>query len=234
MMNPQASIDPRTPLVLGLAIDQTVSTETVIESLDLLLDLDTTSIEKIIEALKERFKALDEGKERALLFLLQRALDMQLPSLVIETIHDLHAKGAHFSAQGALYVDCAEIWALLLDKNWDAAGAIFQRYPLEFITQETTPLHFLYGCWLSVTEGREIAAIHFAGVLDIPFPRSWTLFNAYYLLSDAELNQKLAKNFMWERRQFYRQMALYSECNGEHAAAMHYQALSDKEYIEEV
>src|SRR5690606_5036504 len=114
-----------------------------------------------------------------------------------------------------LRLNSYRIAAFLWKNQWEKAGELLQQYSVELLMQETTPLHFLYGCWLLVTEGKEISNIHFASVLQVPFPRTWTLA-AHYINGDIHDNHGwFKKAFMWDRRLLYRQLALYYHCAGE-------------------
>lgn len=110
-----------------------------------------------------------------------------------------------------LRIECYKIWTLLLEKKWNEAGEILHKYPLEELTSEHSLLHILYGCWLYATEGKEIADIHFKGVLEVTYPRSVVLLSHF-------LNGKITENtpwhqqaFEWEKQQLNRQLSLYNK-----------------------
>lgn len=117
------------------------------------------------------------------------------------------------------------IWAYLLDKNWQAAGKILYTYPIELLSKESTPLHFLYGCWLQATEGKEMAFVHFTGILSMLYPRSWTLASHYLIGELLEGGYWFEQAFLWEKRQLYCQLALYFHCAGETEQAHYYKTL---------
>jgi serine/threonine-protein kinase len=95
---------------------------------------------------------------------------------------------------------------------------------------ENSPLHFLYGCWLYATEGKDIAYIHFSGILETSYPRSWTLAS-HYLNGKLKEMRWLQKSFLWERRQLYRQLMLYYHTIGDEAAQAEAQRDQLQEYI---
>lgn len=170
------------------------------------------------------------GEEtRLILYLLDRAIAHQHLDQVHHLVSRLYPH--RLLSEGYLHLDCAQIWAYLMEKNWEAAGNLLQRYPLEQLTQESTPLHFLYGCWLYATEGKEIAHIHFSSILEVAYPRTWALFS-HFLDDDNERQQWLKKAFLYEKRQLYRQSALISHCMGEEAAAQIYCNLEKQEYLD--
>lgn len=167
---------------------------------------------------------------RVVLYLMDRAISTQRTALVHEIVSRI--KQHSLLSETHLMIDCYQIWAYLLDKDWNAAGNLLQSYPLEQLTQETTPLHFLYGCWLEVTEGKEIASIHFSSILEVAYPRSWTLFSHFIKSKNGEKQQWLQRAFLWEKRQLYRQYALFYRCAGNDKAADEYTKLEQQEYTD--
>lgn len=106
--------------------------------------------------------------------------------------------------------DIFRLWALLLSNEWKEAGAVFEKYPLEQLTNETSPLFTLYGCYLRATEGDAIAKAHFHAVSEIPYPRTTALLGLY--LSGKK--DWLQRALLWEKMQFYRQLMLFYHCAG--------------------
>lgn len=98
-------------------------------------------------------------------------------------------------------------WAYLQDGNFNQAGSLLEKIPFNDLTQESTLMHYLYGCWLFATEGSDIATIHFDSVLEVPFPRTWTLASHY--ISGKLDTSWFKKAFDWERWQLQRQLALF-------------------------
>lgn len=199
--------------------------------LKIALMADECSLEKAVtEFLQETLLPADKKAERVALYLMEKALDRARTPLV----HLLADKMAQSECLwlGALLSNCYKIWAYLLEKEWDKAGALLQTYPLELLSKETTPLHFLYGCWLYISEGKEIASIHFFSILDASFPRSWSLFSHYYSGKIAATLKWEQKAFLWEKRQLYRQQALFYECCGDEDQAQFCRKLIEKTYVE--
>lgn len=100
------------------------------------------------------------------------------------------------------------LWAYLQDGLFDKASKLLETIPFQDLTQETSILHYLYGCWLFATEGSEIASIHFDSVLEVPFPHTWTLASHY--ISGKLDTSWFKKAFDWERWQLQRQLALFN------------------------
>jgi len=167
--------------------------------------------------------------ERTLLHLLEMGIDQKNTEYVHRAITATAAWP--FTPEGLTRIKCCSIWAHLLDRNWTAAGDILQSYPLELLSQDTSLLHCLYGCWLEVTEGKDIAAVHFSGVLEGPYPRTCNLLSAYLNGKIKEHDGWMAKSFLWERKQLYRQLALFFYCIAENDKAMHYQQQAQQAVI---
>lgn len=180
------------------------------------------------QALATPYSKLDFSKKRTLLYLLDQAIDRNQTHLVHATIQALEECELSFEAR--LRFNQRRIWALLLDRNWVEAGEVFSVYPVELLNKESTPLHFLYGCWLHATEGREMAKIHFSGLLHVSYPRSWTLAS-HELIDDLMQNGWIEKAFLWEKRALYRQLSLYYHCAGNHSLSEEFLQLSQQQYI---
>ena len=128
--------------------------------------------------------------------------------------------------------DAYEVWALLLQGDWNGAGELLHTYPLEILNHETSLLNFVYGCWLLATEGKEIADIHFYGALEFAFPRSWALTH-HYLLGKLDKGQNWDQEaFVWERRQLNRQLTLYYHCMGDDKLVRRYQRRERQCYVD--
>lgn len=186
------------------------------------------------EGLKELSQCISTqpGKQemRIILHFMEQALVQGKTSFV----HDIASRleQSHLPLESSLNIDCCLIWSYLLDQNWNAAGKLLHRYSLEQLSQETTPLHFLYGCWLYVTEGGEIAVVHFSSILETAYPRSWTLFS-HFINSKSEVKTKWLRNaFLWEKRQLYRQLALFYSCVRDIEKTQHYKNLEKQEYLD--
>lgn len=99
-----------------------------------------------------------------------------------------------------------KVWALLALKKFEQAGEIFDLLPIETLSHETTLWHYLYGIYLEAVEGSEIAKIHWLGVLDISFPRTWMLGSYAMAEKLSPLWEKRA--FSYEKKQLERQLKL--------------------------
>ncbi len=139
--------------------------------------------------------------------------------------------GRLLSREERIFLDGCRIWAYLKESFWNAAGAIFDNYPLEMLNLEGTLLHPLYGCYLYATEGEELAQIHFAGVIDTPFPRSWALLGHELTNKITDSPAWYSTSFLWERRRLYQQLTLYYHCCQNPELEAYYRYLEREEYI---
>jgi eukaryotic-like serine/threonine-protein kinase len=172
--------------------------------------------------------ALKPEDVRVLCYLMELATERQMADLALEQ-KPLIDK-CQIPESDRLQIDAQLIWAALMAKQWEMATEIFRSYSTEFLAKDTTLLHFLYGCWLAVNEGQAGADAHFGSILEVSFPRSWTLFS-HLLSGKLDLEQWEQKAFLWEKRQLYRQGELYYHCLGNKEKANHYRQLAQKEYL---
>ncbi len=166
---------------------------------------------------------------RVISYLMRFALRGDQEEYVYEIADAL--KRLPLSSEHRLLIDAYHIWAHLKEEDWRLASKIFDEYPLELLNQETSLLHPLYGIYLTLTEGREIAQIHFAGVIDTPHPRSWALLAHELTNNVTESSGWYSGSFMWERRQLYRLLTLYYALNENPEMEAYYKGLERGEYI---
>lgn len=125
------------------------------------------------------------------------------------------------------------IWAYLLENDWEKAGSLFESVPLEVISDEKTSFHFLYGCWLEASEGHAIAMAHFSGILEMPYPRVWSLLSHYLFGRKRDHERWFARSFLYEKKMLYRQLALYYHCAGKREKAQEFR-LKDLQEVQHV
>lgn len=102
------------------------------------------------------------------------------------------------------------VWNALINKKLSEAKAVFDKFP-EAILQDTSPLHFPYGAYLFITEGREAAFRHFGSVLETPYPPTTALPS---LFLTNRLEGWLEHAFWWEKKELHRQIELFYRCVG--------------------
>ncbi|MFV0340271.1 MAG: protein kinase domain-containing protein [Parachlamydiaceae bacterium] len=152
-----------------------------------------------LELKPSHFPTLIDSPEarRLAKFLYRRAFEQNHPEWVLEQIEK--------TTDGDFLPE--KICALLSLKKFDEAGAEFQKIPLEKLIEESNYLHFLYGLWLYVTEGEEIAKAHWTSLHDAFFPRTYNLCTQYLMgrLDPRWENQA----FDYERMQLSKQLKLF-------------------------
>lgn len=197
-----------------------------------LMDPLDTAIEKGLEEASKLFSSLGRDEcglreWRTLTFLMRQAIREKKTQIV----HELAKWASEFSIpkQEKITIDAYVIWAALLEGDLKKVEEIFDLYPLELVNQETTLLHPLFGCWLFATEGYEIAAIHFNGVTETPFPRSFALLG-HELTNEIQESPAWYQNaFMWEKRALYAQLSLYHKIEGRADMQAYYSHLEKTE-----
>lgn len=188
----------------------------------------TDALEELLLVLRGKIPL---ESERAVVALLNKALLERNLDLIHAFSEKMEARHIESSSEGTVQIDAARITAYLLQNKWQAAGDLLHNYSLELLNQETTVLHFLYGCWLYATEGFEIASIHFMGALDVAYPRSWALYGHLFNGHIKEGQGWFQKAFLWERRQLFNQFALFEHCKGNYPQEQHYLNLAKAEFL---
>jgi eukaryotic-like serine/threonine-protein kinase len=102
------------------------------------------------------------------------------------------------------------VWNALTSEKLSEAKAVFDKFP-EAISQDTSPLHFPYGAYLFLTEGREAAFRHFGSVLETPYPPTTALPS---LFLTNRLEGWMEHAFWWEKKELHRQIELFYRCVG--------------------
>lgn len=161
---------------------------------------------------------LQIGEMRIFHYLMEKALLCNAQGL----IHDMttHLSQYDLTPDARILVACYQIAAYLIENDLAKAGQLLYMYPPELLSDEQCPLYFMYGCWLRASEGAEIAHAHFSGVMEIPYPHSWSL-GSYYLTHKLE-ERWFSKSFLWERRRLYEQLHLFFHCAGDMSKSDHF------------
>lgn len=192
--------------------------------LEIALQCHEKPLEEIVFPTEINFKSW-----RTIMFFFNRALDVQDYALIHERSHQI--ANLKITDDQKLELDAVNIAAYLFEKNWKGAQALLENYPEDILNKESTLIHFLHGCWLRATEGEEISRIHFAGVLNVPYPRSWSL-GSHFITGDFSLDGLwFSRAFLWEKRQLYRQLNLYYHCADNQAKQKEFQQLYHQEFI---
>lgn len=165
------------------------------------------------DSLEKPFPAqLDRQKGRTLRYLLRQALQKEEFALLNQAI--LKLKKCKIPKSERLYFDALEAWAALLQRNLEAAQAVFDKYPTTALNRENSPLHFPYGTWLYLSKGQEAAKLHFGNVLEMPHPPT-TALPSYFLTNRLDDKKEwIKRSFWWEKKELHRQIDLFYRCVG--------------------
>lgn len=153
-------------------------------------------------------KAFGSCETRTLYYLFRNSLRNDPPGKTLKTLQPMSLTNPSFSA--------LKLWALLLDHKWNEAEKFVASLPHELIHQETSPLHFPYGCLLFATQGAEKGFSHFGTVLDTPYPPT-TALPSYFLTGRIDEKKGWIEHaFWWEKKELYRQIDLFYRVIGKH------------------
>lgn len=175
-------------------------------------------------------KHLPAQNARAVLHTIEQALCLNDPGTARQLI--THFADARMSAEDLLLFSSYLIWATLLENDLSNAGELLHAHPIELLSDEKKPLHFLYGCFLQATEGQDISHIHFSGTLDVTYPRLWSLVGHFLTGKISENDGWFKKAFLWEKRHLYRQLSLYYHCAGAPSTADAYREKERRTYTQ--
>lgn len=208
--------------------DKLQQLQDVIGEIQTIILCHTTSLSAAVQRFIEHHqRMLSEEAIRTLIYLLEFGTqEMEISQVELLGSHLGNWK---INESDLKTIHCCLIWAALIEKNSEKANEYFQLYPETELTKESSLLHFLYGCWLWMSEGKEIATVHFAGIQEVSYPRTWNLC-ANYLDGKIGRDQRwFIKAFMWEKRQLYKQLDLFYNCTGEPEKAHYYHHLEKQE-----
>jgi eukaryotic-like serine/threonine-protein kinase len=180
------------------------------EDIPIILKAEETLTEVSVLDYLHHVETFDFSRERTVLHIMERALKTGQTE-IIAIIHDYISKLDIQLKEQRLF-DAYVIWAHFLNKDWDKGAEILLEYPIEILSHETSPLYSIYGCWLRVSEGEDIAHIHFAGTLETSYPRTWTLLGHYLSGRIHDNHPWFDRAFSWEKKELYRYLKLYYHC----------------------
>ncbi len=132
-------------------------------------------------------------------------------------------------AESRLVIESHTIWSYLLEGRGEAAGRLLQSYSRDQLYRETSPLAFLYGCWLAMEKGVGAARDFFVTFSGSPYPRTSALLGNFITGKIGLKGEWFDNAFSWEKRQLYSQLTLYSYCTGRKDLAERYHHLEVKE-----
>lgn len=161
-----------------------------------------------IASLSDPFPSkIDKKMSRSLLFLLREAVQKkELP--LLETAFE-KLKNCKILKEDQKEFAAFQAWLLLLGKKTKEAKEFFQNYSLKELSQESSPLHFVYGVWLYLKEGKTAAYRHFASVLETSYPPTTALPSLFVSGRISEKKGWIEQAFWWEKKQLHWQVNLF-------------------------
>lgn len=198
-----------------------VDTLVTVEPQDPALEPALALIRLVLRPLKQIVETLltwnpqetSDHQARIVIYTIEQLLCMDSPNIALQLTQ--HFEQAPLPGTNITLLKSYQIWAYLLKHDLQRASELLHSFPFDALSDDTKPLHFLYGCYLNATEGRDIAYIHFSGSLDVAYPRLWALLGHFITgrMGDEEAWTK--KAFLWEKRHLFRQLALFHSCGGD-------------------
>jgi len=170
-----------------------------------------------INSLAEAFSCLSKeprvNEVRRIVFLFRKHL---FPEKAQEILHFFEGlKNFTISTDCAIWLKHSYIWALLLSGKYEKAGEMLRPYIRGAIKDYTSPFFSLYGAYLLVTEGMDIAMVHFQGVFETKYPPTQALLG-HFLLDHIEYQKEsdpwMKGAFLWEKLEFFRYLILHFSC----------------------
>jgi serine/threonine-protein kinase len=155
---------------------------------------------------------LDKKQARSLYYLMRQALTHGESARLTKLFQKL--KKCQIPQPEKIELESIELWALLLQHKLTEAEEKFRNYPESVLNQETSPLHFIYGTWLYMTQGPEAASHHFSCALETPHPPT-TALPSHFIT--GRINDKkgwIERAFWWEKKELHRQIDLFYRCVG--------------------
>lgn len=159
---------------------------------------------------------LDFLEQRTLLLLLEQAQELEQTALCLYYFELLDTFS--LTEEQRMQFDVLHLKALLELGKIEPSASLFKHYPLEILTDEESPLFPLYGIFLWITEGKEIALAHFQAIREINFPPTSALL-AHFLTRADWLQGWKGQAFYSEKRELVKAQLLFYQCTGqkEHA-----------------
>lgn len=203
-------------------------TESLIQELELAAKCDQRPLKETIDLFLPLHHQ-DNSTHRVLFYILEFALRKEDPEWIDYLF--FHLPHETLSSDDLFQFSIFRIWGMLLRKEWKKAGELLHNHPQHLLNQESTLLHFLYGCWLCATQGKDTADIHFSEILDMVFPPTYAL-GAHYLSTKGYVNKRwFDQAFCWEKRHLYQQLVLYYHCANEPDLKAHFKILESQQYL---
>lgn len=124
--------------------------------------------------------------------------------------------------EGEKWARALHLISASLQGKVDAVSEEMQRYDLDVLSDETGPLYWIYGCYLTMLGQHDLVLMHFSPQIEVPYPRSFGLLGKYLHETASEREKREKRAFLWENRTLYRQLMVFFLCKGEKERAAEY------------
>lgn len=138
---------------------------------------------------------------------------------LIEALLKSHAHGDQEGENRAMAL---QLISALMQGKLDMVSAKMQQYDVDVLSDEMSPLYWIYGCYLTAMGQHELVLMHFSPQIEVPYPRSFGLLGKYLHETESEREKREKRAFLWENRTLYRQLMVYFLCKGDHEKASEY------------
>lgn len=154
-------------------------------------------------------KVLDDNHLRTLIHMLKHGLDIQDLAALKMAFEKL--KNYQIPKEYKELIDSLKISYFLLIFDLEASEALFKKYPLEKLSDETSYLHPIYGIYLYLKNPQK-AMKHFSSVLEASYPKTTSLLSHYLT---ERIEKWIAHALYFEKKELYRQLTLFYHCTKE-------------------
>ncbi|MGE5196165.1 MAG: serine/threonine-protein kinase PknD [Anaerolineae bacterium] len=201
--------------------------EEVFKLLTLAIDASEKKLPWVLKRIFKDFKATFEHV-KVLAYLFEIALRQGQTALFIPYLEKLDRSG--LPQDDLLQLNCLLISAYLLKNDWQKAKKLLYSYTMDMLNRESSPLYYLFGCFLRAAKGEKSAIKHFRRSTETQTP-SLSCLLACFLSEQIDLKKGwLKRSFFWERVQLFSQLLLFYHCAGQKRLSLQFQKRLNQEW----
>lgn len=197
-----------------------------------------TAATSLEEGVKELMELEDKDQDRLTLHvgyeLAQRLIDQGNLLKAQELIDHLAPFCRKYEDQNAeKRLIALHLIVLAMQGKVDEVNEKMQQYDIDALSDEQSPLYWVYGCLLASGKKEETALVHFSPQIDIPYPRCYGLLGKYLHENQEQREKREKRAFLWENRALYRQLMVWFFCKGDAGKSAEYARKAQMTYREE-
>lgn len=164
------------------------------------------ALNQLLLKLSKNEKTLKNIKiSKFIIFILEKLFDEKKYQALLSAYNTL--KNFNFKEEEKMLIDSIFIKLFFIENNYKNITSIFNKYKVEKITLDNSPLNFLYGLWLKKTKNKKTVTNYYSKILQNTHPFSFAI-SSYYL---ANKNKDfLNKAFKHEKRRLLKDLLFYS------------------------